>query len=65
MSEVADVSIASFDAAPWLGDSSVHLKDVDFRPGCDGGLIVGGKSSFSGSQGWLIEFALEGGVSCR
>jgi len=64
MSEVADVSIAGFDAAPWLGDSNTFLRDVDFRPGCDGGLIVGGKSNFSGSQGLLIEFALEGGVSC-
>ena len=65
MSEIANVSISGFDAAPWLGDSNVSLKDVAFRPGCDGGLIVGGKTSFSGSQGWLIELAIEGAVSCR
>ncbi|NOY92458.1 MAG: hypothetical protein GXP55_14790, partial [Deltaproteobacteria bacterium] len=65
MSEVADVSIAGFDSAPWLGDSSSSLKDVAFHPGCDGGLIVGGKSDYSSSRGWLIEFAIEGGTSCH
>ncbi|MEZ4339636.1 MAG: hypothetical protein R3B82_23680 [Sandaracinaceae bacterium] len=64
MADVTDVSIPGFDAAPYLGDSSTYLNDASFRPGCDGGLIVGGKTSFSGSRGQVIEFRIEGLRSC-
>ena len=63
--EITDVSIPGFDAAPYLGDSNTYLSDSAFRPGCDGGLIVGGNTSWSGSTGLLIEFAIEGGTACR
>jgi hypothetical protein len=62
--EIGDVSIPGFDAPPYNGDSSTYLRDAAFRPGCDGGLIVGGKTDFSGSTGQLIVFTLEGGVAC-
>jgi hypothetical protein len=58
-----DVS-SGFDAAPYLGDMSAFLRASAFRPGCDGGLIVGGKTTFSGSAGLLLEFAIEGGAAC-
>jgi len=64
MSDVTDVSIPNFDMAPYLGDSSTNLNDAAFRPGCDGGLIVGGKSDFRGTRGLIIEFAIEGARSC-
>ena len=62
--ELTDVSIPGFDAAPYLGDSSTNLNDAAFRPGCDGGLIVGGKSDWRGTRGLVIEFRIEGLRSC-
>jgi hypothetical protein len=64
MDQITDVSIPGFDAAPYLGDTSTSLRASAFRPGCDGGVIVGGKTSFSGSTGLLIEFTIEGGTAC-
>jgi hypothetical protein len=62
---ITEVSIPSFDAAPYLATNSTYLYDSAFRPGCEGGVIVGGATSFSGSTGLLIEFAIEGGRRCR
>ncbi len=64
MGEISDVSIPNFDSAPYLADSNTSLNDAAFRPGCDGGLIVGGRTNFSGSTGMIVEFALEGGADC-
>jgi hypothetical protein len=61
---ITDASIAGFDAAPYLGDTSTFLRASAFRPGCDGGLIVGGKTTYAGSTGLLIEFTIEGGTAC-
>ena len=58
---ITDVSIPGFGAAPYNADSNTNLNDSAFRPGCDGGLVVGGRTDFSGSTGMLIEFAIEGG----
>jgi len=33
-----------------LGGSNTSLDDAAFRPGCDGGLIVGGETDFRGSR---------------
>ncbi|MCC6620967.1 MAG: hypothetical protein IT385_06915 [Deltaproteobacteria bacterium] len=55
---LVDQSIRDFDEAPWHGNaSSMHLLDVDWRPGvaCDEGLIVGTPSS-QGSFGYAIAF---------
>ena len=64
MGEISDVSIPNFDSAPYLADSNTNLNDAAFRPGCEGGLIVGGRTNFSGSTGMVVEFALEGGADC-
>jgi hypothetical protein len=61
---ITNVSIPNF-AALYLGTSNTYLHDSAFRPGCDGGLIVGGESSFSGSTGIVAEFEIEGGRACR
>ena len=50
-SDFTDVSIQGFSAPPYNANSSVRLNDVAWRPGCDGGLIVGGYHTFSGSAG--------------
>jgi len=63
-SEVTDASIPNFDSPPYLGSSNTWLLASAWRPGCEGGLIVGGESDFQGSTGQLIEFSLEGGASC-
>lgn len=60
-----DVSIDNFDDAPWLGQSATSINDVAWRPGCDGGLLVGGRSNFQGSYPLLGEFQLENGRACR
>ncbi len=60
--EITDVSIPGFDEAPWFGTPDTWLMASAWRPGCDGGLLVGGE--FVGS-GLAIEFALEGGVLCE
>ena len=59
--EFTDVSVPNFDQPPYNATSNTYLYDVAWRPGCDGGLLVGGE----GTSGQLIEFSLEGGVPCR
>ena len=61
---ITDVSIPGFASAPYNADSNTNLNDSAFRPGCDGGLVVGGRTDFSGSTGLLIELAIEGGRAC-
>jgi hypothetical protein len=53
---LTDVSIPNFAAGRFLGTSNTYLFDVDFRPHCDGGLIVGGDNAL----GLIIEFKIEG-----
>ena len=59
-SALLEVSIEDFSAPPWSGNSNVHLRDVDWRPGtaCDEGLIVGSDTgtSLSPSFGTVIRF---------
>ena len=62
MGEISDVSIPNFGSAPYLANSNTYLNDAAFRPGCDGGLIVGG--NVSAGTGMIVEFALEGGRDC-
>lgn len=53
-----DQSLRDFAEAPWFGNSSsMHLLDVDWRPGvaCDEGLIVGTAAS-AGGFGYAIRF---------
>lgn len=63
--EMTDVSIEGFALAPYLASSSTQLKSSAWRPGCDGGLIVGGTTSGSGSTGMVIEFQRSSGIDCR
>jgi WD40 repeat protein len=63
-SDFTDVSIAGFSAPPYNADSQAALNDVAWRPGCDGGLIVGGADTFSAKQALLIAFAVTNGVAC-
>ena len=41
-----------------------RMTDIAWRHDCDGGLAVGGKSTFNSSVGYVFTFQLEGGVSC-
>ena len=63
--EFTDVSVPGFAGGRYLADGNTYLSDAAFRPGCDGGLIVGGKTDFRGSFGQLIEFHIEGARSCQ
>ncbi len=62
--EIVEVSIPNFDSAPFRAPSNTRLSAVAWRPGCDGGVIVGGKDDFSGSFGFVATFQLEGGRAC-
>ena len=62
--DIAEVSIPSFGGPPWNAPNNTLLADVAWRPGCDGGLIVGGMSSFSTDYGLFATFQLEGGRPC-
>lgn len=63
-SDLSDVSIRGFDAAPWLGVNGSGLFDAAWRPGCDEGYIVGGCGGPSCGRGWLIHFVVTNGRAC-
>jgi len=54
------VSIPGFDAEPFNAGPDAVLRDVAWRPGCDGGFIVGGDAT----GGLVIAFDVETGVAC-
>lgn len=61
---INDVSIGGFDDSPWQAGSNTYLFDTAFRPGCDGGILVGGYNN-SSDTGFLGEFKLENARDCR
>lgn len=62
--ELTEVSIRGADVAPWIAPSGARIADASWRSDCDGGLLVGGNSSFSGEYGLVATFQLEGGRPC-
>jgi len=62
--DFTDVSIPSFDKAPYNAKSGVQLNHAAWRPGCDGGLIVGGANSYSLKKGYVIRFQVTNGTAC-
>lgn len=62
--DFTDVSIPNFDQAPYNAQSGVQLNHAAWRPGCDGGLIVGGANSYSLKKGYVIRFQVTNGVAC-
>lgn len=61
---LTEVPLLRFDQAPYGGDSSYFFPDIAWSPTCDGGVIVGGKLSFSGDVGMVITFDVAGGEAC-
>lgn len=57
---LTNVSIPGFDAAPYNGDSNTYLYDAAFRPGCDGGVLVG----YGRDTGYVIRFDILNGRGC-
>ncbi|MFN3202419.1 MAG: hypothetical protein ACE366_28730 [Bradymonadia bacterium] len=62
--EMIDVSVPGWEDPPYNADSNTYLYDAAFRPGCDGGFVVGGQTSWQGSTGYLIRFTIAGGDAC-
>jgi hypothetical protein len=60
-----EVPIPNFDAPPYNAQNGTILNDAAFRPGCDGGLLVGGYTNFQGSTGMVIRFQIQNGRACR
>ena len=59
---LTEVSIPNFGAAPWNAGSNGYLYDAAFRPGCDGGVIVGHNGD---GQGIAAEFQIASARQCR
>jgi hypothetical protein len=64
-SEIGDVSIGGFSAPPYNATPNAHVNGVAWRPGCDGGILVAGESSFSAKMGIVIRFAADNGAPCQ
>lgn len=63
--DVIDVSTVDLKQPPFsVGSSSPSLNDVAWRPGCDGGIIVGGWSTYQGTGGFVIGYHVANGVAC-
>lgn len=61
--ELNNVSVAFSDIGV-IQANGIAIRDAAWRVGCDGGLLVGGKSDFNGSTGFIVLFEREGGVAC-
>jgi hypothetical protein len=62
--DFTDVSVPNFGAAPFSAVQGTRLNDAAFRPGCDGGLLVGGYTNFQGSSAQLVKFQVLGARDC-
>ena len=62
--DLTDVSVPGFGEPPYNATSNTYLLDAAFRPGCDGGIVVGGHHSFNSSTGYIIRFQIEGARRC-
>jgi hypothetical protein len=62
--DLTEVSIPDFGSPPWIAPDNTDMADVAYRPGCDGGVIVGGYSSWSTDYGFVATFQLAGGHAC-
>lgn len=62
--DFVDVSIPNFTSPPYNADAQVHLNDAAWRPGCEGGLIVGGSNTFGSTKGYVVRFTVDNGVAC-
>ncbi len=62
--DLTDVSVPGIAAPPFNAPEGFQLNDAAFRPGCDGGFLVGGLSNFNTDAGMVIRFQLENGVPC-
>ncbi|HEY4121678.1 MAG TPA: hypothetical protein VGM56_27620 [Byssovorax sp.] len=61
---MTDVSIPNFGFPPYNAITGVELNDAAWRPGCDGGLVVGGSNSFSAQTAYVVRFQVDNGVAC-
>ena len=57
---LTNVSIPGFDARPYNADGNTYLHDAAFRPGCDGGAVVG----HGGGRGHVVRFQILNGRAC-
>jgi hypothetical protein len=62
--DFTDVSIPNFSSPPYNAESGVTLNDAAWRPGCDGGLLVGGANTWSVQKGYVIRFSVQNGAPC-
>jgi hypothetical protein len=62
--EFTDVSIPNFSLPPYNATSGVSLNDAAWRPGCDGGLLVGGANTITAQKAHVIRFSVDNGTLC-
>ncbi len=54
----------ALDAAPYNQPSDATVTAVAWRPGCDGGLVVGGANTFAHQTAFVARFAASNGRAC-
>ncbi|MCP4501932.1 MAG: hypothetical protein GY822_18395 [Deltaproteobacteria bacterium] len=59
--ELTDVSVP---AGGFAVADDAYVLDVAWMHHCDGGVVVGGKSTFNSSVGYVFTFQIENGTSC-
>ena len=62
--EVTSVSIPNFALPPYNATSQTRLNGVAWRPGCEGGLIVGGANTVTSQLALVIRFSIDNGLAC-
>lgn len=62
--ELTDVAVPGFFSPPYNATSNTYLQGAAFKPDCEGGIVVGGESSWQGSTGQVIAFQIQGGAGC-
>lgn len=62
--DFTDVSIPNFNLPPYNATSQDHLNDAAWRPGCEGGLIVGGSNTVTSTKALVVRFSVDNGVAC-
>ena len=62
--DIVSVSIPNLNAAPYAVSDAIQLHAAAWRPGCEGGILVGGSSTLSYQKALVIRFAVTNGIAC-
>ncbi len=64
VADITNVSIPNFTMPPYNNTTQDSVNDVAWRPGCDGGLVVGGSDSVTYQHAFVARFSVDNGAAC-